>query len=275
MKNSNRLFARAYKSRPTKILNAPFHPSLIQTENVELKIDSRSVSDRIVSDRRTSEIHKEAHAIFNTNKSEQLSRLSHMRDDSDTATGGRILPCLLETQASESLETEDKTDFKALKIVTKSIKKQPKSKYALSTLNRPLRPTRAHYVDDFRSYAVSEEFSNLSDLEILSMIERAHREIARRKDAGKENLRAEIEAKLAKAGLDLGDLFPDTTKKGRKAGKVRLDDGEKASIVKYKDHVSGDTWSGRGAHPPQWVKMIMTQRNWTVDQFKQSGEYDA
>lgn len=69
---------------------------------------------------------------------------------------------------------------------------------------------------------MSEEFSNLSDLEILSMIERAHREIARRKDAGKENLRAEIEAKLAKAGLDLGDLFPDTTKKGRKAGKVRL-----------------------------------------------------
>jgi len=275
MKNSNRLFARAYKSRSAKLLNAPFHPSLIQTENVELKSDSRSVSDRIVSDRRTSEIHKEAHAIFSTHKSDQQSRLSQMSDASDSSAGGRILPCLLEIKASESLEAEDKSNLKALKIAAKSVKKLPRNKPALSTVNRPLRPVRAQYVEDFRSYAVSEEFANLSDLEILSMIERAHREIARRKDAGKVNLRAEIEAKLAKAGLDLGDLFPDTAKKGRKPGKATTGDGEKASIVKYKDHVSGDTWSGRGAHPPQWVKMIMTQRNWTVDQFKQSGEYDA
>ena len=91
MKNSNRLFARAYKSRSARLLNAPFHPSLIQTENVELKSDSRSISDRIVSDRRTSEIHKEAHAIFSTAKSQQ-SPLSHMQDASDSLARGRILP---------------------------------------------------------------------------------------------------------------------------------------------------------------------------------------
>ena len=154
-----------------------FHPSLIQTENVELKSDSRSISDRIVSDRRTSEIHKEAHAIFSTAKSQQ-SPLSHMQDASDSLARGRILPCLLETQASESIEAEDKSLLKALKIAAKSVKKLPRNKSALSTINRPLRPVRAQSVEDFRSYAVSEEFANLSDLEILSMIERAHREIA-------------------------------------------------------------------------------------------------
>ena len=62
---------------------------------------------------------------------------------------------------------------------------------------------------------MSDEFLKLSDLEILSLIERAKTELDRRKEDKKEQLRAEIEAKLKSAGLDLGDLFESERKSTR------------------------------------------------------------
>ncbi len=125
-----------------------------------------------------------------------------------------------------------------------------------------------------RGLIMSDEFANLSVSEILSMIERARAEIDRRKAAGKESLRAEIAEKLKSAGLDLGDLFPDVGRKARKSGKTKAD-GEKVVAAKYKNHVTGETWSGRGAHPPQWVKSIMLGRRWALEEFKQSDEFLA
>jgi DNA-binding protein H-NS len=122
---------------------------------------------------------------------------------------------------------------------------------------------------------MSDEFSNLSVPEIKALIERAEQEIERRKKAGRESLRLEIEAKLVDAGLDLGDLFPEATKTIRKAGNSKSGESGKVAPSKYKDHVSGDTWSGRGPRPPHWVKSVMSQRGWTLEEFKQSEEFLA
>lgn len=121
---------------------------------------------------------------------------------------------------------------------------------------------------------MSDEFASLTDLEILSLIHRANDELARRKTVHRETLRADIEQKLKNAGLDLADLFPEVEGKAGKEPKT-VDRGSKAVVAKYRNHVSGDTWSGRGAHPPHWVKAIMVERGWTIDEFKASDEFQA
>ncbi len=44
---------------------------------------------------------------------------------------------------------------------------------------------------------------------------------------------------------------------------------------KFRDPVFRETWSGRGARPPLWVKRVMAERGWSLDDFKKSGEYDV
>jgi DNA-binding protein H-NS len=122
---------------------------------------------------------------------------------------------------------------------------------------------------------VSEEFANKSDLEIQALIGRAEHELQRRKLVSKEKLKEEIEEKLKASGLELGDLFPEAGGKARRA-RASTETGEPQPVkVKYRDPVSQETWSGRGARPPLWVKRIMAERGWTLEEFKRSGEYDA
>ena len=87
------------------------------------------------------------------------------------------------------------------------------------------------------------------------MIGRAEYELQRRKLAFRGKFREEIEEKIRNAGLDLGEL--------------------RLVKAKYRDPVSLETWSGRGARPPLWVKRIMAERGWTLEEFKRSGEYDV
>ena len=47
---------------------------------------------------------------------------------------------------------------------------------------------------------MTDEFGKLSDLELLSLIHRAQQEIQHRKEAGREQLRVEIEEKLKSFG---------------------------------------------------------------------------
>jgi DNA-binding protein H-NS len=121
---------------------------------------------------------------------------------------------------------------------------------------------------------MSDEFANLSDLELLSLIHRAQEEAMRRKDAAKQRLRNKIEEDLKKAGLGLGDIFPEIKVRQNPFGEASSAP-QKASVAKFKNHVSGDTWSGRGPHPPQWVKSIMAERGWTIEEFKASEEFLA
>lgn len=122
---------------------------------------------------------------------------------------------------------------------------------------------------------MSEEFANKSDLEIQALIGRAEHELQQRKLVSKEKLKEEIEEKLKAVGLELGDLFPEAGSKGRKA-RATSETGEAQPVkAKYRDPVSQEAWSGRGARPPIWVKRIMAERGWTLEEFKRSGEYEC
>ncbi len=123
---------------------------------------------------------------------------------------------------------------------------------------------------------MSGEFSKLSDLELVSLIHRTQQEIEQRKESGKERLRAEIEEKLKMFGFELNDIFPETAKKARKASSRSADEEHKPARAKFKNHASGETWSGRGPRPPQWVKDIMRARGWeSLEQFKACEEFHS
>ena len=116
------------------------------------------------------------------------------------------------------------------------------------------------------------DFDKLTVSELKALIERAQEEIKHRKVSAKDKLKQEIEEKLKNSGLDLADLFPGAGKKTKKS----TQQGEsKPAPVKYRDPVSQGTWSGRGARPPHWVKSIMMERRWSLEEFKASGEYDV
>ena len=122
---------------------------------------------------------------------------------------------------------------------------------------------------------MSDEFANLSQLELLSLIKRAEEALEHRKHAAKDKLKEEIQEKLRASGMDLSDLFPETGGKKRKAKTPSQDDEVKEVKPKYRDPVSQETWSGRGARPPLWVKRIMAERGWYLEDFKKSGEYEV
>jgi DNA-binding protein H-NS len=124
---------------------------------------------------------------------------------------------------------------------------------------------------------MSDEFANLSDLEIMSLVHRANEELVHRKERHKETLKADIEQKLAKAGLDLSDLFPELGERSESAaGESKSTDRATRPVpAKYKNHVSGESWSGRGARPPHWVKAVLAERGWTIEEFKASEEFQA
>jgi DNA-binding protein H-NS len=116
------------------------------------------------------------------------------------------------------------------------------------------------------------DFEKMTVPELTALIERVQEEIKHRKVSAKDKLKQEIEDKLKHSGLDLSDLFPGA---GKQAKKSKQEGESKPAPVKYRDPVSQGTWSGRGARPPQWVKSIMMERRWSLDEFKASGEYDV
>ncbi len=190
---------------------------------------------------------------------------------------GRVLPSLLHqiNHTNSKTEKERRPRKREMEINASSATTPEKNQETASEISTlPVEGAMIYLKPIRRGLNMSDEFVNLSVSEMLSMIERAQAEIDRRKAASKESLKAEIAEKLKSAGLNLGDLFPDVGRKARKSGKSKAD-GEKVVATKYKNHVTGETWSGRGAHPPQWVKSIMLERRWTLEEFKQSDEFLA
>ncbi|CAJ0855480.1 hypothetical protein AMST5_00837 [freshwater sediment metagenome] len=85
----------------------------------------------------------------------------------------------------------------------------------------------------------------------------------------------EIEEKLKANRLELDDLFPEDGSKARKAWTTSETAEAQPVKAKYRDPVFQETWSGRGARPPYWVKKITAERGWMLEEFKRSGEYDV
>jgi DNA-binding protein H-NS len=250
MRVTVRPFAREYKSRSFK--------AILQSPEKILDLD--------IAARRRGEVQKEAEAVF---RQEEFA-LSPSDSNATSLSSGRVLPCLL-TKTSSDLAQDGKPSIagpgsgaSSPKKVTKPRFKQPRriqlTENSKNTQSAPWSPS------------MSDEFAPLSDLEILSLIERANAEVVRRKEASKEQLRAEIEEKLKSAGLDLDDLFVSERKITRGSDKSKEKDVQSSVVPKFKNHVSGETWSGRG-RSPKWVVSIMQEREWSVEEFKQSDEF--
>jgi DNA-binding protein H-NS len=261
MKTNVRPFVREYKSRSFKTTLQTLEWSSVSRSDAETR------EHLAIASRRNDEVLKDAEAAFRQGVTSPSESAGDGRNGSLSTR--RVLPCLLEQPTSATSddvgETSD-TRRKSLSTTTRRVKARLKvSRGIHSTLSSNV-PQSALW-----RQSVIDEFVKLTDLEVLSLIERAKIELARRKEADKEKLRAEIEAKLKNAGLDLGDLFK-SERKSASGGKSKDNDGQSSVAPKYKNHVSGETWSGRG-RAPKWVTTILQQREWTVEEFKQSDEF--
>lgn len=267
MKTNVRPFVREYKSLSLKATLPAIEKLAVSGANSQAsrqRDDVRSRSDLQNARRLNDEAQREAEAIFRGDE-------SSVPHSSEVPSTGRILPCLLQESSPAAPVEKPKTCSvrrgKALPSTTKH-------------MTRRSNPSRErHRVADGKGLlstqwrkSMSDEFAELSDLEVLSLIERAKTELGRRKESGKETLRAEIEAKLKDAGLELGDLFEGDDKGAGLAGKSKGHDGKSVVAAKYKNQTSAETWSGRG-RSPKWVAVVMQERQWTIEDFKQSHEF--
>jgi DNA-binding protein H-NS len=263
MKTNARSFIREYKSRSTKMTHQSSNNASVSARNPHTSIHREGRgADAQITAREALFAKEEAATLFQAAASPENNGLEGEARDNPQLTG-RILPCLLQSLPSPTSENPAKQRPRNLSQASSSSPTRRKQR------SPPARATNRDSLTLWRS-SVSDEFSTLSDLEILSLIERAKIELDRRQDAGKELLRSEIEAKLKDAGLDLGDLFKFESKRiGRK---LKENDGNGAVAPKYRKSVSGETWSGRG-RTPRWVTAIIQVREWTVEQFKRSDEF--
>ena len=273
MRIQSRIFAREYKTRSSKLANTSLQQMIPQDIVPETGAISFTAPHRSHSTHRSHAIRHEAESVFRPKATHHPHNQSQISEAQRPVVTGRILPCLSQLDDTQSPSAKGKVRKKAA---------GPQSQKSAMSRNLPSKRTEKnlHQISSeislkTRSYIVSEEFIKLSDLEILSLIERAKQELHHRQNAGREKLKEEIQAKLANSGLDISDLFPDLTGKGRRKSGKDTDKADSAPVpAKYRDPVSQESWSGRGGRPPHWVKKIMNERNWSLDDFKKSGEYE-
>jgi DNA-binding protein H-NS len=273
MRANLRPFVREYKSRSFKTTIQSLEKLSVSGPDAQAldRPRNRSLTDLVIATRRNDEVQKEAEAIFQQGEITRPSSHSDNDPRTDALFTGRILPCLLqEPSSASSVKDEKASDTRREKGLSSTTRRQKPRLNQSREAHPPLGSIRTQSTP--WSPSVSDEFVALSDLEVLSLIERAKIELARRKEAGKEQLRAEIAAKLANAGLDIGDLFESERKSTRGGGKSKGSDGQSGVAAKYKNHATGETWSGRG-RSPKWVTAILQEREWTIDEFKQSDEF--
>jgi DNA-binding protein H-NS len=270
MRAAARPFVREFKTRLRKTFPQSLDVcgSIRERSRAQPRHPDGATPNRVIAEGQLGQAQREAEAIF---RQDDLSSESASLGQGDAQFTGRVLPCLLQAPASVASQTEMKTRVKPRNQRSLAVKQRLVSRSKFSPeMHAPVRSKGTQSTP--WSHSVRDEFVKLSDLEMLSLIERAKAELLRRKEVGKERLRAEIEEKLKSAGLDLGDLFESERRSTRGAGKSKETDGLKAVAPKYKNHVTGETWSGRG-RSPKWVAEILQEREWAMEEFKQSDEF--
>ena len=273
MRIQSRIFAREYKPRSSKLANTSLQQMIPQDIVPETGAISFAAPHRSHSTHRSQVIRHEAESVFRPKATQHPQGQSQTGEDQRPVVTGRILPCLSQLDDTPAASAKGKARKKA--AGSQSQKSAMSRNLPSKSAAKKLHQISSEISLKMRSYIVSEEFAKLSDLEILSLIERAQQELHHRQNAGRERLKEEIQAKLANSGLDISDLFPDLTGKGRRKSGKDTDKADSAPVpAKYRDHVSQESWSGRGGRPPHWVKKIMNARNWSLDDFKKSGEYE-
>ena len=105
---------------------------------------------------------------------------------------------------------------------------------------------------------------NLESLEIeqlTDLLGRVQAEMASREKGNREELRAELERRMATEGYKMTDIFPELGT-GAPSGALRK------RPAKYRNPQNPDqTWSGIG-RTPKWVQAIVDERGIDVATFK-------
>ncbi|MEM7196958.1 MAG: H-NS histone family protein [Pseudomonadota bacterium] len=93
---------------------------------------------------------------------------------------------------------------------------------------------------------MSVNLSKMSDKELRSLVNRAEKEITKRKSNAKRDLQQKFKKIAAEHGLSLTDIVG--------AAKPR-----KPVAVKYRDN-NGNSWTGRG-RKPRWLQAALEKGN--------------
>lgn len=272
MRVQNRSFVREYKSRSIGSSKKLERKSFYQEGSPEKDSFIHMHSAGAGPGDGSRPIYKEAERIFANSSVAPAPEGDQTPRSNQSAPARRILPCL-----------SPMNDIGPAPVKRQGRWRRGSSNKPLPAESKPRSATSSHralaqadFALNLRGDPVSKEFAELSDFEILSLIERAKQELDGRQNAGREKLKEEIKAKLANSGLNIGDLFPDLVGKVRRKSVKDADKAQGAPVpVKYRDPVSQDGWSGRGARPPHWVKRILEERGWSLEDFKKSGAYEA
>ena len=104
------------------------------------------------------------------------------------------------------------------------------------------------------------DLSSLDIAELTDLVGKAQSEVASREKRRRKDLRSELERRVAAAGYEMGDIFPELGSGSRP--------GRQKRAAKYRNPQDPDqSWSGIG-RTPKWVQAIVDERGIDVASFK-------
>ena len=107
----------------------------------------------------------------------------------------------------------------------------------------------------------SIELTGLDIDQLAELLNNAQAELASREKQNRKDLRAELERRVAAAGYELSDVFPEL-------GAASSSPARRERPPRYRDPQNpGQTWSGVG-RTPNWVQAIVDERGIDVAAFK-------
>lgn len=103
--------------------------------------------------------------------------------------------------------------------------------------------------------------TNPSLSELLAQKAALEKQIAERQNSERAEAIAQVRSLMAQYGLTMADLGG----KGQAAPKVRAGGATKSKVAaKYRDSLTGQTWSGRGLQP-NWLKAALASGRQITD----------
>ena len=187
MRANVRPFVREYKSRSLKAAIHTLKKWFATGE--EAQTLHRQRDDRAMQ---LDRVQKEAEVVFRRKEILSSPLATTNEGQGGAQFTGRVLPCLLQEPVAVDLQS-DETANRARRSQSSHVAKRRLASRSKRSPDMHTPATSKGAQTTLWSRSVSDEFLKLSDLEILSLIERAKAELDRRKEEKKEQLRAEIE----------------------------------------------------------------------------------
>lgn len=109
--------------------------------------------------------------------------------------------------------------------------------------------------------------------ELYGQLKALQEAIAARKDSAIAELRQAFEQQLSANKLTISDIYPELQSQKIKEAAAPKSKSEPAA--KFRHPGTGETWAGTKGPQPKWVKNVLEERSWTLEQFKEANEFKA